>query len=203
MSVAEYLTPKKNYLTHDVIAFTEQSSNYFESGQRSKMITSPSFSLPSSTLESTAPPSSSFSISSAEFIATSVSVSDILPDYPNIPTAPSSSPSTSSSSPSSPSSSAVITTASIATSAIDNSDINTNNESNTVPRAKDRAKAREREREKERDRAASLPDSTYVFDDDIEEVSYGGIRPDVWCDDEPATLADRDLCTMEVLSLLL
>lgn len=224
MSVAEYLTPNKNHLTHDTVTPTEQPSDLYLSGPRDLLVTKPSDRMTSSdsdvevdvevdvshTATSSSPvilsssyplppassptlpyPSalaqSSNSLSTTPSLTLSTSsnlmsplLSFSLDTSSNTPTTTPTTTSTSSST----SSSAPTSTSSPQTLTVDVATTSTQRKALTP-------------------RGVSLPDSSDFYDDEIEEVSYGGVRPDVWCDDEPASIASRDLCTMEIISLLL
>ena len=217
MSVAEYLTPNKNHLTHDTVTPTEQPSDLYLSGPRDLLVTKPfngmTLSDPDVDVEVDGAVSHTASSSSPGMISSSYPLppasSPTLP-YPSALAQSSNSLSTTSSL-SLPTSSSLMTpllssssktSFNIPTTTTTTSSTSTST-STSSPQALTVDVATTSTQRKALTRGVSLPDSSDFYDDEIEEVAYGGVRPDVWCDDEPASIASRDLCTMEIISLLL
>ena len=223
MSVAEYLTPNKNHLTHDTVTPTEQPSDLYLSGPRELLVTKPSDRMTSSdsnvevevdgagdvshTATSTSPGmiSSSYPLPPASsptlpYPSALAHLSDSLSTTLSLSLSSSSNLMTPLLSVSSETSSNTPTTTTATTTSTSDSTTSTSASSHQTLAVDVATTSTQR---KALTRGVSLPDSSDFYDDEIEEVAYGGVRPDVWCDDEPASIASRDLCTMEIISLLL
>lgn len=213
MSVAEYLTPHKNHLTHDTVTPTEQPSDLYLTGPRDLLVTKPSDRV--TPLDSDPDADSALTVvtHTAELKKSSspVILSSSYPLPPaSSPTLPYPSALALSTNPfiSTPSLSALSSLSipppisSSKTSFIASATSATSTSTSSSPTLTVDVPTTSIQR-KPLSRGVSLPDSSDFYDDEIEEVSYGGVRPDVWCDDEPAPMASRDLCTMEIISLLL